>query len=122
MKVAVYDTHVTKKNGGTTHFDIIVSEEIPWEKVPAFGKDYLQRVGQEGQPLSARGCEFCRIEQASPTGEQSIRTSPGCPRPECSLALCLLSLVACPKNNQHHIQLSSSLKGSKLLPWQGCLM
>jgi uncharacterized protein DUF2024 len=73
MKVAVYDTHVTKKNGGTMHFDIIVSEEIPWEEVLAFGKDYLQRVGQEGQPLSARECEFCHIEQARPNVEQFIR-------------------------------------------------
>ncbi len=73
MKVAVYDTHVTKKNGETMHFDILVSEEMPREKVLEFGKAYLQRVGQEGQSLGARECEFCHIEQARPPVEQSIR-------------------------------------------------
>lgn len=76
MKVAVYDTLMTKKNGGTMHFDIIVSEEIPWEKVLAFGKDYLQRAGQAGQPLSARECEFCHIRQGRPSSSPSgIRVS-----------------------------------------------
>jgi len=73
MKVAVYDTHVAKNNGGTMHFDIIVSEEMPPETVLALGKDYLQRVGQGDQSLSAKECEFCHIEQATPTVEQSIR-------------------------------------------------
>ena len=73
MKVAVYDTHVTKKNGGIMHFDIVVPEEMPREQVLEFGKQYLQTVGQEGQPLSAKECEFCHREQARPTVEQSIR-------------------------------------------------
>lgn len=73
MKVAVYDTHVTKKSGGSMHFDIIVPEEMPREKVLEFGKDYLQRVGQQGQSLGAKECEFCHIEQARPAVEQSIR-------------------------------------------------
>lgn len=73
MKVAVYDTHVTKKSGGSMHFDIIVPEEIPQEKVLEFGKDYLQRVGQQGQSLGVKECEFCHIEQARPAVEQSIR-------------------------------------------------
>ena len=73
MKVAVYDTYVTKKNGGTMHFDILVSEEMSSEQALQFGKEYLQKVGQEGQPLSAKECEFCHIEQAKPAVEQSIR-------------------------------------------------
>ena len=73
MKVAVYDTHVTKKNGGIMHFDIVVPEEMPPEQVLEFGKQYLQTVGQAGQPLSAKECEFCHREQARPVVEQSIR-------------------------------------------------
>ena len=73
MKVAVYDTHVTKKNGGIMHFDIVVPEEMPPEQVLEFGKQYLQTVGQAGQPLSAKECEFCHREQARPAVEQSIR-------------------------------------------------
>ena len=74
MKVAVYDTHVTKKDGGTMHFDIVVPEEVPREKLLEFGEEYLKGVGQEGQPLSAKECEFCHTEQASPAVNESIRT------------------------------------------------
>lgn len=74
MKVAVYDTYVMEKEGGTMHFDIVVSQEVPHEKVLEFGKEYLKTVGQEGQPLSAKECEFCHIEQASPEVEKSIIT------------------------------------------------
>ena len=74
MKVAVYDTYVTKKAGGIMHFDIIVPEGLPYEKVLEFGKAYLKGVGQEGQPLSAKECEFCHAEQASSAVNESIRT------------------------------------------------
>jgi hypothetical protein len=72
MKVAVYDTYVTKKNAGTMHFDIVVPEDMAHEKVLEFGKKYLQKVGQEGQQLSAKECAFCHVEQARPAAEQSI--------------------------------------------------
>ena len=74
MKVAVYDTHVTKNNGGIMHFDIIVPDGSSYEKVIEFGKSYLTDAGQEGQPLSAKECEFCHTEQASPAVNESIRT------------------------------------------------
>ena len=73
MKVAVYDTYVPKNNGGIMHFDIIVADGLPYEKVLEFGKEYLKGVGQEGQPLSAKECEFCHTEQASSAVEKSIR-------------------------------------------------
>ncbi|MEO8377404.1 MAG: DUF2024 family protein [Candidatus Sumerlaeota bacterium] len=73
MKIAVYDTHVTKKNGGIMHFDIVVSEEIPYEKVLEFGRDYLKGVGQEEQSLSAKECKFCHSLQADRGIEKAIR-------------------------------------------------
>ena len=73
MKVAVYDTHVAKKDGGTMHFDIVVPDGSSHEKVIEFGKAYLKGAGQEGQPLSAKECEFCHIEQASSAVNESIR-------------------------------------------------
>jgi hypothetical protein len=54
------------------HFDIIVADETPGDKVLEFGKKYLQSTGQEGQPLGAKECEFCHIEHAGPAVEQSI--------------------------------------------------
>jgi len=73
MKVAVYDTYVPRKSGGIMHFDVVVPEGLPYEKVLEFGKAYLKRVGQEGQPLSAKECKFCHTEQPSPAVDESIR-------------------------------------------------
>ena len=73
MKVAVYDTYVPQKSGGIMHFDVVVPEGLPYEKVLEFGKAYLKGVGQEEQPLSAKECEFCHTEQASPAVDESIR-------------------------------------------------
>ena len=72
MKVAVYDSHVTTKSGGIMHFDIIVPEATSHEKVLEFGRDYLRRVGQEGQSLGTRECEFCHTEEARLPVERSI--------------------------------------------------
>jgi hypothetical protein len=72
MKVAVYDSYVMKKNGGTMHFDIVVPEDRAPDKVLEFGKEYLQKAGQESQQLSAKECAFCHIEQARSAVEQSI--------------------------------------------------
>ena len=74
MKVAVYDTYVTKKNGETMHFDIVVpSEEKNENTIFNYGKEYLKIMGQEGQPLTARESSFCHLETAKPLIEESIR-------------------------------------------------
>jgi hypothetical protein len=73
MNIAVYDTYVTKKDGRTMHFDIIVPEQELPERVFGFGCEYLKSVGQEGQPLAARECQFCHVERASAKIEQAIR-------------------------------------------------
>ena len=73
MKVAVDDTYVPRKSGGIMHFDVVVPEGLPYEKVLEFGKAYLKGVGQEGQPLSAKECEFCHTEPASFAVDESIR-------------------------------------------------
>lgn len=74
MKVAVWDTYVTKTSGQTMHFDIIAPTEIKDEEtIYTFGKDYLQSKNQAGQTLSAKECSFCHIEQASPEMVDSIQ-------------------------------------------------
>lgn len=73
MKVAVWDTYVTKKDSKVMHFDIIVPSELKDEKtIYTFGKDYLQSKGQGGQVLAAKECRFCHIERASPEMEARI--------------------------------------------------
>jgi Domain of unknown function (DUF2024) len=66
MKVAVFDTYVTKKDGTIMHFDIVVPQEVKdTNQVHAFGKAYLTAKGQAEQSLSSKECTFCHIGQAS---------------------------------------------------------
>ncbi len=68
MKIAVYDTYVTKKDGTVMHFDILVPDHLKDEiAIHRFGKEYLKSKGQEGQPLSGKECRFCHVEQATDT-------------------------------------------------------
>lgn len=73
MKVAVWDTYVTRKNGTTMHFDIIVPAELKDEKaIYNFGKEYLQKKNEQGQSLTANECNFCHIETVKPHWELAI--------------------------------------------------
>ena len=66
MKVAVWDTYVTKQDGKVMHFDIIAPTEQKDEKIiHEFGKQYLQTKGQAGQAITSKECRFCHIEEAS---------------------------------------------------------
>lgn len=74
MKVAVWDTYVTKKNGAIMHFDIVAPSSVQDEEViHTFGKEYLQSKSEQGQPLTARECRFCHLEQATQEMVASIQ-------------------------------------------------
>lgn len=74
MKVAVWDTYVTKKNGKIMHFDILAPENIKDTSVIYnYGKDYLKQKGQEGQALTSKECRFCHVETLKPNWEESIK-------------------------------------------------
>lgn len=74
MQVAVWDTYVTKKDGTVMHFDIIAPDHIKDEKIiHTFGKEYLLSKNQAEQPLTAKECQYCHIEKASPEIEMSIQ-------------------------------------------------
>lgn len=73
MKVAVWDTYVTKKDGTIMHFDIIVPEDIKnKETVFEFGKTYLTSKGQDGQALTINECTFCHTESVKPVWEADL--------------------------------------------------
>ncbi len=74
MKVAVWDTYVTKKDSSIMHFDIIAPEEIKdTTLIYGYGREYLQTKGQEGQPLTSKECRFCHIETVKPQWEEAIK-------------------------------------------------
>ena len=73
MKVAVWDTYVTKKDGTIMHFDILAPDEITDTTVIYnYGKEYLKTKGQEGQPLASKECRFCHVETVRPNWEEAI--------------------------------------------------
>jgi Domain of unknown function (DUF2024) len=66
MNVAVWDTHVKKKDNGLMHFDIIVPMDITnADEIYAFGHLYLSEKQKTGSILSSNECKFCHIENAS---------------------------------------------------------
>ena len=73
MKIAVWDTYVTKKDGTIMHFDILAPENIKDTTIIYnYGKDYLNTKGQEGQPLTSKECRFCHVETLRPEWEKAI--------------------------------------------------
>lgn len=73
MKVSVWDTWVTRKDGSLMHFDIIAPEEIKDASViHEYGKAYLITKGESGQPLTSKECRFCHVETLKPEWEKSI--------------------------------------------------
>lgn len=74
MKTTVWDTHVTRRDGTTMHFDIIVPEsQNDTATIYGYGREYLKTKGQEGQPLTAQQSKFCHVEAAKPEWEETLR-------------------------------------------------
>lgn len=74
MKIAVWDTYVTKTNGTVMHFDILAPEEIEdTNLIYNYGKEYLKTKGQEGQALSSKECRFCHVENLQSQWEATIK-------------------------------------------------
>ncbi|MFH6993909.1 DUF2024 family protein [Flavobacterium sp. FlaQc-48] len=73
MKVAVWDTYVTRKDGKVMHFDILVDAlTTDTNQIFEYGKTYLKTVLQEGQPLTSKECRFCHIDKAPKGIENKI--------------------------------------------------
>lgn len=67
MQAAVWDTYVTKKDGSVMHFDIIAPAEIKDSSViHNYGLEYLKAKGQDNQPLTAKECTYCHVENVRP--------------------------------------------------------
>lgn len=65
MKVAVWDTYVTRNDGAVMHFDIVVPDELKDENIiHKFGQQYLGAKGQNGLKLDSEECRYCHIEFA----------------------------------------------------------
>lgn len=73
MKVAVWDTYVTRKDGSVMHFDIIAPADVKDTNVIySYGRQYLNTKGQNDQSLSSKECQFCHVESIEPEKENEI--------------------------------------------------
>jgi hypothetical protein len=79
MKVAVWDTYVTKMDGKVMHFDIIVPENIKdTSKVIGYGNDYLKSKGQDKLSITSKECTLCHFETARPEWESEFEQKGYC--------------------------------------------
>jgi len=75
MKVAVWDTYVTRQDGSIMHFDIVVPDALKDEQIiHTFGQQYLAVKGQHGVSLNAEECRYCHIEIAPPQVVDAIES------------------------------------------------
>jgi len=66
MKVAVWDTYVTRKDGTVMHFDILVPEESnEVSTIYQMGEAYLSTKGETDQRLTTEKCNYCHQEIVS---------------------------------------------------------
>lgn len=73
-EVAVWDTYVTRKDGRVMHFDIIApSSQRDTAVIHGYGRAYLERKGEGGQPLTAKECRFCHVRKLHLQWEADIR-------------------------------------------------
>lgn len=73
MKVSVYDTYVTKKDKGIMHFDILVPTDVNnIDNIYEYGRHFMESKGHAGQPLTARECRFCHVEEATEKMKKAI--------------------------------------------------
>ena len=73
MKIEVWDTYVSRKDGKIMHFDILVEKgKSNQEKVMNFGQAYLADKPFDMQTMNTKTCNFCHIEEAGKELEEEI--------------------------------------------------
>jgi hypothetical protein len=87
MECAVYDTYVTKNDGKTMHFDVVVEASTPHDRAIEYGKEFLASIGQSDQKMTSEECQFCHVQEAPSFVEKSIKQNgywiqkmEGCPQ------------------------------------------
>ncbi len=66
MKISVWDTYVSRMNGTTMHFDILVPSTLTSEAIIFdFGLHYLKGKAFQTKQLTAKECRLCHMEEAT---------------------------------------------------------
>lgn len=75
MKIDVYDSYFTNKNGQLMHFDVFVPHNTTPQQALAFGQQWLESLAENGAELKQEKCNFCHSELANPKVAQTIATN-----------------------------------------------
>lgn len=71
MDIHVYDTYVKASDGHTMHFDVITREK-DHEKAIAYGKEWLESIGEGNATITTKECQFCHTQGAPEPVEAEI--------------------------------------------------
>lgn len=72
MKIDVYDTYATSKEGSIIHFDVFLPEGKSAEIALRYAKAFLISIGENADSVTSERCNFCHSEIASPEVKQHI--------------------------------------------------
>lgn len=88
MKIDVYDTYATFKDGGIIHFDVFLPSGGSKKTALQYARAFLKSIGEEADALKSERCNFCHTEIAHTAVEAEIAQSghyilqmEGCPNP-----------------------------------------
>ena len=74
MKISVWDTYITRKDGEIMHFDILAPTEVTnANTIFEYGNSYLQSKPFTTGTLTSKECNFCHIQEASKVIVEDIK-------------------------------------------------
>lgn len=73
MKISVWDTYVSREDGKSMHFDILVPHNLQdKDTIFGYGREFLSTKPYKTHGLSTRACNYCHTEMASDTLSEAI--------------------------------------------------
>lgn len=88
MKIDVYDSYATARNGQRMHFDVLVTTDTAAAQAHQYGQQWLQSIGESAHGLQQSHCQFCHTAAANPEVARHIQQHgyfilqmEGCPAP-----------------------------------------
>ena len=90
MKIDVYDTYATSKNGNMIHFDVFVEHGALGSRAFNYAKQFIKEIGEDENALTQSRCNFCHTEVARPHIQETIRRE----------GYYILQMEGCPKSGK----------------------
>lgn len=72
MNIDVYDSYAKAVDGRLMHFDVFVKSGTSPELALRYGRDWLERIGENPAGLVQSRCNFCHTEVANPEVQRAV--------------------------------------------------